>query len=361
MKILTRYIITEFIPPTAIGLAVFTFILIVDRIFDLVRLIINRGINVFFVLKLLAYLLPSLLSLSIPMAILSGTLLCFGRLSNDNEVTAIRSSGISLNRIIFPVVAFSLIISLLLIPLNQTIAPDYLYKFRKLYFRMMYKNPLLKLEEHTFINISDYRIYVEKIKREKSKLSGVVIYQMKKNELPTLITAMDGSIESRNDVIVLHLENGNIRKREKDNLNKYNIIDFKKYDIILASAQDVPELSKRIKEMNYRELKKEILKLKESGVPDSSLLIELYQRYSFAFAGLVFCLIGAPLGIKTHAKGKSIGFGFSLIIIFSYYFLLAVGITLSDKKILPSVIGMWIPNITFGLLGLWLIYWVTKK
>ena len=195
MRILTRYVLTEFIPPTFIALAVFTFILIVDRIFDLVRLIINRGVDALLVMKLLGYLLPSLLSLSIPMAVLAGALLCFGRLSNDNEITAIRSSGISLYRVVAPVIVFSLILSLSLIPLNQNIAPDYLYKFRKLYFRLMYKNPVLKLEEHTFINISDYRIYVEKIRHKKSKLSGIIIYQMKRNELPASFTCWNKKSE----------------------------------------------------------------------------------------------------------------------------------------------------------------------
>ncbi len=361
MKILTRYILKEFIPPTLMGLIVFTFILLVDRIFDLVRLVINRGIDLLLVIQLLGYLLPSLLTMTIPMAFLAGALLCFGRLSNDNEIMALRSSGVSLLRIIAPVVIFSLVLSLLLIPFNQNISPGYLYKFRKLYYKLIYKNPVLKLEEHTFINISDYRIYVESIKHRKSKLSGIIIYQMKKNELPTLITAARGNVESSNDAIVLHLFDGNIRQRKKDSPDKYNVIEFKTYDIVLNSAGNTPKVTKRIREMNSGEIRKEISNLREKGLPAVSMLIETHQRLSFAIAGLVFCLVGAPLGIRTHSRGKSIGFGLSLIVIFLYYFLLAVGITLADKRVLHPALGMWIPNIVFGLVGIFLICRISKK
>ncbi len=361
MRILSRYILTEFIPPTFLGVAVFTFILIIDRIFSLVRLIINRGVEVTLVVQLLGYLMPSLLSMSIPMALLSGALLCFGRLSNDNEITAVRSSGISLFRIILPVVVFSLILSLLLIPFNQNIAPKYLYKFRRLYYKLVCKNPLLKLEEHTFINIADYRIYVEKIKRKKSKLSGIIIYQMKKDELPTLITASSGWIENKDNTLMLHLFDGNIRQREKENPGKYNLIDFKNYDILLSLAETSPRVSKRIKEMRYKELRAEIANLKKKDLPPVSLLIEFHQRLSLAVAGLVFCLLGAPLGIKTHTKGKTIGFGLSLIIIFLYYFLLARGITFANKRVFTPAICMWTPNILFGIIGIWLVYRTSRK
>lgn len=361
MKILSRYILTEFIPPTFLGVAVFTFILLMDRIFSLVRLIINRGVEVMLIVQLLGYLLPSLLAMSIPMALLAGALLCFGRLSNDNEITAIRSSGISLFRIIVPVVTFSLILCMILIPFNQTIAPDFLYKFRKLYFKVVCKNPLLKLEEHTFINIADYRIYVEKIKRKKSKLSGIIIYQMKKNELPTLITASSGWLENKDGTLVLHLLDGNIRQREKEAFDKYSLIDFKNYDILLSLAESSPRVSKRIKEMKYRELRSEIAGLKKKGLPAVSLLIEFHQRLSLAVAGLVFCLIGAPLGIKTHTKGKTVGFGLSLIIIFLYYFILARGITFANKGVFAPAICMWTPNIIFGIIGVWLVYRTSKK
>jgi len=312
-------------------------------------------------LKLIGFLLPSLLTLSIPMAILTGSLICFGRLSNDNELTAIRSSGISLYRVLLPVISATLLLCLCLIPLNNNIAPELLYKFRHQYYKLMYKNPLVKLEEHTFINISDYKIYVEKIKQAKSGLSGIIIYRMEKEKLPTLITALEGRIENRNNSIILHLFNGQIRQRDREDYSKYNILEFNTYDILLASPNSMPDVSKRIKEMNMKELKAEMNLMKKRGLKLSSILIEIHQRLSFSFSGFVFCLLGAPLGIQTHSRGKSVGFGLSLMLAFLYYFVMAIGITLSDKNVVSPFFGMWLPNLTFGIVGSLLILRIVKK
>lgn len=360
MKVLHRYIITEFIPPTFLAFFVFTFILIMERIFDSINLLISKGVSLSSVLHLLGYALPSILVYSIPMAILAGTLLCFGRLSSDNEIIGIQASGVSLYSLFFPVIILSFIVSIFLVSFNQQIAPRSYNQFRKLYYQIIHKNPVLKLEERTFLEIKDYMLYVEKIKQKNGKLSGIIMYEMKKDGFPTLITAQHGNIVSNEQQVVFRLFDGSIQQKDKDDPNKYSITYFKNYDISLDLTQTPPPKAKRIRQMEKSELLQEIKRLKRDNIPTHSLEVEYHQRKSIAFAAFVFCLIGIPLGIKARQKGKSIGFGLSLILFLLYWFLLVGGITLGERGITSPLLGVWIPNLTIGIAGTWMIYRTIK-
>ncbi len=360
MKILHRYIITEFIPPTLLALFVFTFILIMERLFDSINLLLSKGVSLLSVLQLLGYVLPSTLVYTIPMAILAGTLVCFGRLSSDNEITAIQASGVSLYSIFSPVIILSFVVSIFLVSFNEQIAPRSYNQFRQLYYQIVQKNPILKLEERTFLEIKDYRLYVEKIKQKKGKLSGIIMYEMEKDGFPTLITAQRGNMLSNEQQVVFRLFDGSIQQKDKDDPNKYSITYFKNYDISLDLTQTPPPKAKRIRQMGKSELLQEIKRLKRDNIPTRSLEVEYHQRRSLAFASFVFCLIVIPLGIKARKKGKSIGFGLSLGLFLLYWFLLMEGITLGEKGITPPLLGVWIPNLTIGIAGIWMIYRTAK-
>ena len=360
MKILHRYVITEFIPPTILALFVFTFILIMERLFDSINLLISKGVSLSSVLQLLAYVLPSILVYTIPMAVLAGTLICFGRLSSDNEITAIQASGVSLYSIFFPVMILSFIVSLFLVSFNEKIAPQSYDRFHQLYYRIAQRNPILKLEERTFLEIEDYRLYVEKIKQKKGKLSGIIMYKMEKDGFPTLITAQRGNMVSNERRVVFRLFDGSIQQKDRYDPNKYSITYFKNYDISLDLTQTPPPMAKRIRQMQKSELLEEIRKLKQDNIPAYSLEVEYHQRRSLAFASFVFCLIGIPLGIKARKGGKSVGFSLSLGLFLLYWFLLVEGITLGEKGITPPLFSVWIPNLIIGLAGAWMIYRTAK-
>jgi LPS export ABC transporter permease LptF len=331
-----------------------------ERIFDSINLLLSKGVSLSSVLSLLGYILPSILVYSIPMAILAGTLLCFGRLSSDNEIIGIQASGVSLYTIFYPVLILSLLVSISMVSFNQQVAPRSYSQFRKLYYEIIHKNPVLKLEERTFFEIKDYMLYVEKVKQKKGKLSGIIMYEMKKEGFPTLITAQNGDMVSTEQQLVFRLFNGSIQNKDKDDPNKYTITYFKNYDISLDLTQTPPPLATRIREMEKSQLLKEIKKLKQENIPTRSLEVEYHGRKSIAFASFVFCLIGIPLGIKTRQKGKSIGFGLSLVLSLIYWFLLVEGIMLGEKGFTPPLLGVWIPNLIIGITGIGMIYRTAK-
>ncbi|MBI5043522.1 MAG: LptF/LptG family permease, partial [Nitrospirae bacterium] len=113
MKIIDRYIIKEVLPPFILSLFVFTFVLFMNQILKLTDLLINKGISLFVILELIAFILPSFLVLTIPVSTLTASILAFNRLSNDGEITAFKASGVSLYRMILPVSAYAFIAGLI--------------------------------------------------------------------------------------------------------------------------------------------------------------------------------------------------------------------------------------------------------
>ena len=352
MRILRDYIIKELISPLIFGLAIFTFILIMDRIFDLTNLIVTKGVSINTVGTLLLYTLPFSVSLSIPMALLMATLMAFGRLSQDNEITAMKASGINTYRIMLVPIAFALVFSLGMMFFNDVVVPSSNYAFKKLYYGIIYKHPAIKLEEHTFVDLKEHRLYIEKINSKTSRLENIIIY---KTSDDTLITAARGSLEAGRDSITLNLQDGTIHSVDKKNPLGYNRVAFNYYTITLDLGDEISRekiAQKSIREMNTAELKTQIDDFKKKNINTNVLLVELYQRTVIPFACLAFVLIGTPLGIKTQRGSRSIGFGLSLILIFVYYLLLLLGITIGEKGWMPPLIATWLPNIFMGVCGI---------
>src|SRR3989338_3337251 len=131
MRILRDYILKEFFHTFFLSVVVFTFVLLVGNVIMLADLIINKGVDLISVLKLFLYLIPWLLSFTLPIAALTGVILTFGRLSSDGELTAMKASGLSLYRISFPVLMLGAIFSFASFVINDQISPNASFDSRR--------------------------------------------------------------------------------------------------------------------------------------------------------------------------------------------------------------------------------------
>lgn len=345
------------------GFFISTFVLLIDKLVNLANLILSKGVNFLTVLRLFLYLIPSLLYLTIPMGFLMASLLTFGKLSEDNEIIAMRCSGISLYHIISPILLLSLMASILLVIYNNNFAPSLQFCFKKLYYEIIYKDPLLKFDEYTFTHIQNYQIYIERINKRKNELRGIIIYKKEKDlDLPTLIVAKSGRLfNPKSGVAVLKLKEGSIQKKDFVDPTKYERLFFQNYEIPLNLSRTRNfTFNKSIMEMESSKLQEKIKKLKNDNLPTATLEVWYYIRYAIAFTSFAFALIGIPLGIKSHRGKKSFGFGLSLILFFIYYLLLSVTLTLGERDILNPKLNVWIPNIVTGITGFILIYKTEK-
>src|SRR5438874_9134960 len=149
MKILSRYIFREFLGNLFLGLLIFTFVLLLDHLFELADLLLNKGVGLWITLKLLFLLLPSSLSLTLPMSNLLAALLTFGRLSEHNEITAVRASGLAAWSYVKTALATATLCTVFLVPFNTLWAPRAHASFRQLYVQVLKRNPLVRIEERT--------------------------------------------------------------------------------------------------------------------------------------------------------------------------------------------------------------------
>jgi len=169
MKILRDYILREMFPPLVLSIFIITFALLIGNLVKLADFVINKGVDLSYVFRIFMYLIPNLLNITIPMAVLTATLLAFGRLSSDNEITAMRATGISFIRIAMPAITLGLIFSLISIPLNDKVVPRAHYKTRMLIKELGMRKPTAYMEAGTFIRgFKDYILFIYEINTSRT-------------------------------------------------------------------------------------------------------------------------------------------------------------------------------------------------
>lgn len=358
MRILKNYITKEWFSLFLLSILTVSFILAIGNFVKLVELIIAKGVAPLAVLKLFTYLLPSLLVFSIPISILTATLLSFGRMAFDNEITAIRSSGISLYPIALNLLLVGMMFSLLCLYFNDTLIPKSHYNMRQTLREIGIKKPTTYLEEKTFIKaFKNYIIFIYKIR--DTKLEGVRIYQPQLDKPTRTIVAKKGefiSIEGKG-AIKLVLKDGMADEPTFDGSDAFYKLKFKTYHLTLyleGGQQASRDLDKKVSDMTIGELQLEIKKMQKLNIDARPLLVGLYRKFSLSFSGLLFILIGMPLAIRVKRRERSLGFVISLVICLLYYLLMAVGDSLALRNKIDPLLGVWMPNIVLFVIGAFL-------
>jgi lipopolysaccharide export system permease protein len=364
MKIVRNYLLKELSGPFILSLIISTFILTTSNLIQMADMIINKGVGFMQMMMLLAYLMPSLLMFTVPISVLSAVLLGFARLTSDNEIIALRASGVSLIRLSAPILIIGFIISLFCIPLNYNIMPEAGFKARKLVKDIGIKNPTALLEPGVFVKVfKDYIIFVYDIKG--NELINVRIYQPQDDGPTRTVIAEKGVIipQDNHDSIKIKLTNGIADETDPENPANFYKLMFKNYYMTLNLEDSFKKQNteKKARELNFQELKSEIRNFRAKNIDTTPLQIEMHNKISFAFSSLIFILIAIPIGVNTHRREKSVNFGMALVIFLIYWGLMLAGVALVMKKILPVWLGVWGPNIIFVLLAIFLFIRGSKR
>ncbi|UCE17649.1 MAG: LptF/LptG family permease [Gemmatimonadota bacterium] len=227
MKILTRYVLKAHIGPFFFGLTIITFVLILDFIIDIFDFILGKSLSPFIVLEVFVLNMAWMLALSLPMAVLVSTLMAFGRLSADNEITAVKASGTNLLSLIVPVLICAFGLALLLVWFNDRVLPESNHRAKNLMSAIHRKRPTLTLKEGVFNNFPGYSILVEKIDNKTSEMKGVTIYEKQEKKAPVTIRAQRGILDfsPEMDRFTITLYHGEIHDRD----SQYRRITFEKH------------------------------------------------------------------------------------------------------------------------------------
>jgi lipopolysaccharide export system permease protein len=356
IKIIDRYIFRELIEPFLFGLGSFTAILSASMIlFELVRAIILRGMPFTVAMQVFVYRLPSIVVYIFPMATLLAALLAFARLSGDSEVTAFRASGISLYRIIVPVLALGLLVSLANLLFSEIVVPESNKATKNLLLETTAKHKP-KLQRNVFVPEMERGVlkrifYAETLKG--STMHDVIVQEFDEGRLTQIVTAKQATWQQDKDewlftagTIYLIAESGEykhlIKFKEQSLAFKYTPADFYIGD-------------KNPEEMTIAELRNFIGLKQKMGVDVTDFMLQLNMKMSIPFASLVFALLGAPLGITRRRASSSIGLGLSIIVIFFYYILTFISMAVGELRIISPALAAWLPNFITGGIGWYIL------
>ena len=358
-KTATLYILKEILPIFFIGLMIFTIMLLMDKILKLIELVVNRGGSLSNILMLFLFISPSFLIITIPVAVLLGTLLTFGRLSSDSEITAFKASGMSLYQLFFPISIFALATFLLTSLLLFYALPWGNRGFKATLYLLVQSKANIEIKERVFNDaFSGLVVYVDRVPLQGNHMEGILIYDQREKGKSHTILAKQGFVinNPESQEIILRLRSGDVHRFEPE-AHTFQKIKFDTYDLKLELAKTFAAIEKKLKdwEMSIDDIRKKMEEIKKTGKDTTSYEVELHKRYAIPFTCIVFALIGVPLGIHPHRSGRSYGFILSIFILIAYYVSLTASEILAMRKILPAYSVGWIPNLLFSGLGIYLL------
>mgnify|MGYP006275654143 CR=1 FL=1 len=361
MKIVYRYVLRELIQPFLFGVFAFTSIFVgSDVLISLAKLMMEYGLAITTTVQLFFLSLPQIIVWTFPMSMLLASLLAFGRLSGDSEITALKAGGVSFVRLVVPVLIVALAISGLTIWLNDTLVPK---------STNLYENIVWELKHGETKPSSQKNLRIAPVDGETGKLDFVLT-----------ASKFNGETQTLEEVTLQDYENGKVvniiqAQRAKWLDDKWVFIDgtsytigeegrvpqtkFTRMNLKNRLNRDPDQISRRQKEpeeMNLAQLANHIELLEQEGRNVKKLKVTYHQRYSIPFACFIFALVGAPLGLQPNRSGSSIGLGLSIIVIFIYYTMMTVGSALGQSGHLTPLVGAWLQNIIFLVVGVLLLY-----
>lgn len=322
---------------------------------------------------LFSYIVPGFLEIALPMAVLLGVILAFGRLSADSELIVMRACGISLNTLAKPLIVFSCISFVFTLLMSVYIRPWANNQLGEGLFEIAKVKVSSGLTQGIFNDFGNLTIYSEKIKDQGERLQNVIIADRRDPNLKRTFVATRGQLlsEDKNRSLIIRLYDGSIH--EGKGLS-YNVTYFQNNNIFISEddllGDENSREGKKSKEMYIGELLRQISTLKNSQLEKNkhelaSLSLELHSRFAIPVACFFVAFIAMALGIQPNRGGKSWNTTANIItgilVIVIYY--LAFGLTkaLGQQANTTNGILLWIPNLLFCLLAYYLFLRVRNE
>jgi lipopolysaccharide export system permease protein len=366
IRITSRYIFREMIPPLFLSLLVLTFLFLMTKILDLTNLIVSQHVGLTSVILMLVYSTPYFLVFVIPMSGMFAVLLGFLRLSNDNEIVVLKASGISIYRLLPPVFVFCLIGCLATAFVAIYGLPWGTGSFRRLALKVSRSHVAIALKERTFIDsFEGVVLYANKIDMKGQALNDVFVVDKQDPRVVSTIVARKGELFSDPErfLWLLRLYDGSISQVNRERRSVHTL-EFNTYDFALDLGRAISTKKNRRKdekEMSLGELRQSLRNAQEKDIQYYLTLLEYHEKFSIPFSCFVLALVAVPLGIQFKTAKRSSGIVLGLFFFLLYYVLLAAGWSLGEAGTYPPVIGMWVPNLVLGAIGLYLMVMTARE
>lgn len=355
MKIHDRYILRSFLRNILIGILAFLIIYVTVDINEKIDDYIDNHASFIDVASYYIYLIPWIALLVTPVAVLLATIFTLGKLSRQNELTALIASGVSMVRTSAPVLISSLIISFMVMAFAEFVVPltnrradriklTKIEKTKKKYSK--------RFKEDLHYQGENNRVYyAEKYDIKLKMMINVVLQEYQGSSLVRRIDAKKAIWDGSAWVFL----DGAIREF-KDKEEKVTPFSKIKLPKLKEKPKDFAKEDIDPEGMNYRELKDYIDKIRRAGGPVDKYLVDLYFKFSFPFTSFIFAIIGTALSSAKMKPSIATGFGLTLVISFTYYGVLRIGQALGHSGVIQPLLGAWMGNIIFLAVGGFLLF-----
>lgn len=362
--IIKRYIANEFLSAFIFSIISLSFVVIISQFFEDLKMFIDHKTLAKITIMYYAYKTPYIIVEVIPVSVLLASLFSLTKLIKTNEITAMKSGGMSLNTIASPILISAFLISVFTFIFSEAIVPSANIKARETKQAKILNIPIsygIIRDNATFISSDGLVFFTKFFDGERGIMEKVSILEFNTDKILThRWDAKEAYYLGENRG--WELKDGYKRRfllnePDENNLPKEEAEKF--FNILLPVKESPTDFSKGLKkpqELTMRELAKYIKKLQMTGATFKEELVNLYLRISFPLANFILCIIGIPLALISGRKGGLItSFAISLAIGFAYWGFIALGVSLGKNGVLPPLLSAWLGNIIFGSVGIYLM------
>lgn len=359
-RTLTTYILRELAAPTLMGFGLFTFFMLMNALLSLATLVIRDGVGAADVGLLLLYTVPNIIVLTVPMAVLVGGLVAFGRMSADSEVIALRSSGVSLYQLSLPILlvglaAFTLNLYLCLVVLPWGNNAIIQHRWRLINTRTIAGEIRPRVFETRFPNLV---LWVEDL-GPNQRWDQLLLVRTDRNP-PQVLMAENAQFRYSPETREAWLELVNGYMYEGGNTpEESSVTSFLGQEQMLGSQlgfDDVSPVAKDDRTMNLGELRAEVAARQAAGLPSNQYSVEIHKKFAIPVAGLVMALIALPLGVSTRRHTKATGYLVAIGVIAVYYMFIDGGEKFAEEGAVPPWLGAWAGNFVIGAAAIFLLW-----
>jgi lipopolysaccharide export system permease protein len=352
-----------------IGVLILSLVLVLGNIFkELLNVLVNNPeVPILTVLSFLLLVLPFSLTFTIPWGFLTAILLVFGRMSADSELIALKANGVSMPRVCVPVFVTAVILTLVCFWINIEVAPRAEQAMTRAIVDIATSNPAALFRQDEVVDaFPDRRVYVGG--KDGNRLKNIIVFEMNEDFRPTkMIHAREGMLtpDIGNSRLLLRLFEARFEQRDSKNprdisrIQQGIVMEEGVFPLALERFFSEFQTNRRLSSYTLGDLLEQ-LKISE-GKKHLEMVVELNKRFSTALSCMAFALIAIPLGITTHRKETSVGFAISLVVAFSYFFFIIMAETFRGQAGAHPTLLIWIPNILFFGLGIWLFRRLAKQ
>jgi lipopolysaccharide export system permease protein len=349
VRILDAYLLRRTLAPLALVLGAFVGVFILVDLFDHAHTFIDNNVPVGVVLLYYAHYTPLIVVLTAPVAMLLATLLSLGRLARGNELLAMKGVGRSLYRILAPIFALAVLLSLTNMVMGETLLPEATKRRMEIDQDYIRKRPDQMVRTAiTYVRPDGTVFLARRFHARRQTLEEVTIEEFGPELRPT--TRIDAKTARWGGDHWI-LENGEMRRflPDGEDVTRFDTLELPYSE---PGPDDLESRRLEPEEMGYRALSAYIARLRATGIDPGDLAVRLRLKIAFPFVTLIMTAIGAPLAARTRRGGFALAFALALTISFFYYGVLQVGQVLGRQGILAPALAAWLPNAIFGALGL---------